>query len=245
MARNPTRSVKLASMLLAQPPPSPVVPSDRAVAEARAYASHRRGRVAFAVVDTHGRLRGHHSARRYRSASVIKAMLLVADLERLRSARLGRHEKRLLDPMIRRSSNKAAKRVYGELGRGAVLRLARRAHMRRFTLPALFEARITAADQARFFARLDRLLPKRHRAYARTLLHRIVPKQRWGIPRGVGPGWRVYFKGGWRRGLVHQVARIEREDEAVSLAILTDEDPSEDYGHETLRRIAKLLVGAQ
>jgi len=64
MARNPTRSVKLASMLVAQPPPSPVVPSDHAVAEARAYASHRRGRVAFAVVDSHSRLRGHHSSRR-------------------------------------------------------------------------------------------------------------------------------------------------------------------------------------
>jgi beta-lactamase class A len=245
MARNPTRSVKLASMLLAQPPPSPVVPSDRAVAQARAYASHRRGRVAFAVVDTHGRLRGHHSARRYRSASVIKAMLLVADLERHSGRGIGAHEKRLLGPMIRRSSNKAARRVYRELGPAPVLRLARRAHMRRFALPALFEARITAADQARFFARLDRLVPRRHRVYARALLAHIVPAQRWGIPRGVGPGWRVYFKGGWRRGLVHQVARIERADVAISLAILTDSDPSEDYGHDTLQGIARLLVGAQ
>jgi beta-lactamase class A len=242
MARNPIPFVKLASMVLAQPPPSPVVPSDRAVAVARAYARHRRGRVAFAVVDSHDRLRGLHSARRYSSASVIKAMLLVADLQRRRHAKLGRHEKRLLGPMIRRSSNKAAKRVFQGLGRGRVLRLARRAHMRRFSLPALFEARITAADQARFFARLDRLLPARHRAYALALLAGIVPSQRWGIPRGVGPGWRVYFKGGWRRGLVHQVARLEHEDEAVALAILTDEDPSEDYGRQTLRGIAKRLL---
>src|SRR4051794_30506269 len=138
MARNPTRSVKLASMLLAQPPPSPVVPSDHAVAEARAYARHRQGRVAFAVVDSHGRVRGQHSTRGYRSASVIKAMLLVADLERHRGG-ISAHEKRLLGPMIRRSSNEAARRVYRALGRGPVLKLARRAHMRRFAVPSLFE----------------------------------------------------------------------------------------------------------
>jgi beta-lactamase class A len=242
MAPNPTRSVKLASMLLAQPPPSPVVPSDRAVAVARAYARHRQGRVAFAVVDSHDRLRGLAASRRYRSASVIKAMLLVADLGLHRHAKLGRHEKRLLGPMIRRSSNEAAERVFGAVGKRRVLRLARRARMRRFSLPSLFEARITAADQARFFARLDHLLPARHRVYAFRLLAGIVPSQRWGIPLGVGPDWRVYFKGGWRHGLVHQVARLEREDESLALAILTDEDPSEDYGHQTLRGIAKRLL---
>jgi len=63
-------------VLLAHPPPLPVVPADRAVAAARAYAAHRRGRVAFAVVDSHGRMRGRNSSRTYASASVIKAMLL-------------------------------------------------------------------------------------------------------------------------------------------------------------------------
>ena len=64
-------------VLLAHPPPLPVVPADRAVTAARAYAAGRRGRVAFAVVDSHGRMRGHNSSRTYASASVIKAMLLV------------------------------------------------------------------------------------------------------------------------------------------------------------------------
>lgn len=228
--------------MLAQPPPVPVVPSDRAVAEARAYAEHRRGRVAFAVVDSHGRLRGSSSARSYPSASVIKAMLLVAVLERRGKHPLTREERADLGPMIRRSSNKAARRVYAGLGREPVLRLARRARMRHFALPALFEARITAADQARFFARLDRLVPEAHRAYARTLLAGVVAEQRWGIPTGLPPGWDVFFKGGWRRGLVHQVARIERDGVAFSLAVLTDGDPSQEYGHETLRGIAQRLL---
>src|SRR6188472_1063223 len=156
-------------VLLAHPPPLPVVPADRAVATARAYAARRRGRVSFAVVDSHSRLRGRTSERTYASASVIKAMLLVAYLERRDGKPVPRRERRVLGPMVRRSSNTAARRVYRRLGPGPLLRLARRAHMRRFAIPALFEARIDAADQARFFARLDALVPRDHRAYAREL----------------------------------------------------------------------------
>jgi beta-lactamase class A len=219
------------------------MPTDEAVAQARAWAAHRAGRVSFALVDSHGRLRGVQSSRRFHSASVIKAMLLVAELERRGERPLTHTERALLDPMIRRSSNTAARRVYRSLGPDPVLRVARRAHMRRFALPALFEARITASDQARLFARLDAYVPERHRAYARALLAGIVPEQRWGIPTAAPAGWTVYFKGGWREGLVHQVARLERADgTAFALAVLTDHDPSQDYGHATVAGIASRLL---
>jgi beta-lactamase class A len=199
--------------------------------------------VSFALVDSHGRLRGVQSDRRFRSASVIKAMLLVAELERRGDDALTHTEQRLLGPMIRRSSNTAAHRVYQSLGPERVLRLARRARMRHFALPALFEARITAADQARFFARLDAYVPERHRGYARALLAGIVPEQRWGIPTALPAGWTVYFKGGWREGLVHQVARLERADGlAFALAVLTDHDPSQEYGQATVAGIASRLL---
>src|SRR4051812_26443695 len=112
MSPNPTRSVKLGTVLLATPPPEPAVPADLAFALARSYAAHRRGRVAFAVVDSHERLRGLASSRTYASASVIKAMLLVAALERTGDDAIAHEDERLLDPMIRRSSNKAARHVY-------------------------------------------------------------------------------------------------------------------------------------
>ena len=229
-------------MLLAEPPPIPIVPSDRAVAVARAWAAHRQGRVSFAIVDSHGRARGQLSERTYAGASMVKAMLLVAYLEERGARPVSPHDRQVLDPMIRRSSNGAARRLYRHLGRGPVLRLARRAHMHRFALPALFEARITAADQAGFFARLDRLVPEPHRAFARALLGGVVRSQRWGIPRGLGLGWQVYFKGGWREGLVHQVALVEGHGVAFALAVLTDQDPSEAYGHATLQGIAHRLV---
>ncbi len=70
--------------------------------------------------------------------------------------------------------------AYGSLGLGRVAHLA---GMRDFTFRGvLFEAGVTAGDQARFSARIDRLVPRRHRAYALRLLGSIVSYQRWGVP---------------------------------------------------------------
>jgi hypothetical protein len=38
---------------------------------------------------------------------------------------------------------------------------------------------------------------------------------------------------------VHQVALVERGDRRVALAVLTDSDRTEAYGHETIRGVAR------
>src|SRR5215210_1369347 len=79
------------------------------VRAAREYLSHRGGDVSFAV-RTERRLWGHHRVRTVPSASVLKAMLMVAYLNRrdVRDRPLRRHDLRLLRPMIRRSDNTTA-----------------------------------------------------------------------------------------------------------------------------------------
>jgi beta-lactamase family protein len=183
------------------------------------------------------------------SASVLKAMLLVAYLRRdsVRHRALTAYDRSLLRPMIRRSANEPANRIVGIVGRAGVNRVARRAGMRKFVLhlPIWGHSEITARDQARFFRKIDSHLPARHRAYGMRLLATVIPSQRWGIPTVKPEGWRIYFKGGWGSGtgrVTHQVALLRKGDVRISLAVLTQFNPSQAYGERTIRGVARRLL---
>jgi len=229
------------------PTPAPVPAWTPRVAAARRYALSRAGTVAFAV-RTPARSWGFRRTRAYRSASVVKAMLMAAYLRRpdVRGRALREDERATLAPMIRWSDNAAAQRLHLLMGTAALARLAERARMARFTpAPAWGLSQITAADQTRFFLRLPELLPRRHRAYALRLLRTIVPEQRWGLARAVPRGWRAHFKGGWGSGtgaVSHQVALLRRGEERVAVAVLTAGNPSHAYAAETLRGVAARLL---
>lgn len=233
-------------------PKAPGFPWNARVRDAAAFARGRTGSVSFAVVDERGRIHGFHRGTRYSSASLVKAMLLVAYLNRggVKRRHLHASDRRLLGPMIRVSDNDAASAVYSQVGPGGLRRLARRAHMRRFIPnPVWGGCQLTARDQARFFARIDRLLPRRHRKYALGLLRRIVSSQRWGIPRGTPRGWHSHFKGGWfpdseGSWRVHQGALLRRGGRHLGIAVLTQGDPSLGYGADTIQGVtARLLRG--
>lgn len=233
--------------LAAEPPPP--YPWSKRLKSAADYARGRDGRVAFAVIDQEGRLRGVRSRDRYLSASVVKAMFMVAYLNspNVRGRALRSGDRALMHPMITRSDNDAATRTRNIVGPQAVVNVARRAGMRDFQLkPAWGGSTITAEDQATFFVRIDRLVVPRHRAYARNLLANVIPAQRWGIPPALPRGWRIFLKGGWRpiagRRLVSQVALLERGGSRIALAIMTDRDPSHGYGTETIRGVARRLL---
>ena len=216
--------------------------------EARAFAATRRGEVAIAV-RTRDRHRSSRGTVQYRSASVVKAMLLVAYLRRadVRGRDLHADERGLLGPMIRFSDNRAADAVHARVGLPALTALAQRAGMRHFLAhPVWGGSLITADDQARFFRRIDRLVPARHREYATGLLRGITAGQRWGMPEVVPEGWRIAFKGGWGRGVTrqvtHQAALLTRGRERVSVAVLTSGSPSHAYATKTLRGVFGRLL---
>jgi hypothetical protein len=226
-----------------------VIPSRAAMRDAWRFARRRGGQVSFAVVDTRGRLRGRDADRRYVSASVVKALLLAAELRRLE------RDERALDPatndlltaMIAHSDNDSADAIYTRVGDPGLLEVAKDAGMRRFGVKGHWaNAQVTAADLARFFSRLRKLLPRRHRGSALRLLAAIEREQSWGVPRAAGSGWRVHFKGGWRetgRGeLVHQAAWLHGGGRKLAIAVLSDAQPSRVYGIHTVRGIADRLL---
>jgi hypothetical protein len=222
-------------------PPPPLTTTAR-IREAERYARTRKGSIAFAAMTEHGRLLGVNRTVRYPSASVVKAMLLVAVL---RKGSPSAATRALLAPMVTASDNKAALKVYREqVGDAGLYAVARAAGMRSFFVHgALFEAQLTAEDQARLFVRIDRLVPRPRRAYARSLLGGIIAPQRWGIaPVAAHRHYRIFFKGGWREGIVHQAALLERAGQRISLAILTSGEPSMAYGEATLAGIAARVL---
>jgi beta-lactamase class A len=226
----------------------PVHPWQPDTDAADSYIAARRGVEAYAVVTKNG-FWGLHEDSRYHSASVLKAMLLVAYLDRssVRHRALTHDDRALLHPMITRSDNDAANRVIQIVGLDALRALARRAHMRHFRpeYPVWGYSIITASDQAHFFYRIDRYVTERHRDYAMHLLASITSSQRWGIWQVRPKDWDIYSKGGWGSGsglVDHQVALLRRGDERVGIAVLTRDDGSHEYGKDTLEGIFKRLL---
>jgi hypothetical protein len=225
-------------------------PSARAIAAATSYEKHRDGYTSFAVIDTDGVLHGRHAHRTFVSASVVKAMLLVAYLRELvaEHRHLGATGRSLLGSMIHVSDNEAATAVWERDGDRRLRVLARRAGMTDFSIVGDWgNAQISAADQARYFYEMRRLIPARYRNLADRLLSHIAGFESWGIPHVARPkGWAVYFKGGWRgtwRGeLVHQVARLQKPHQRLAIAVMTDGDPSMEYGIGTIQGVTALLL---
>jgi Beta-lactamase enzyme family len=222
------------------------------VRAAVAYAHSRAGGVRFAVRTEH-HLWGYKRTDGVHSASVVKALLLVAYLDdpRVRSRRLRAADHRLIDPMIQRSDNKAANKALAFVGPERVRRTARRVGMSRFVLNPIVwgGSRIDASDQTRFFLHFEAHVVPRHRATAMRLLATVIPEQRWGIGEVSHDGWRLYFKGGWGSGtglVDHQVALLTHGSDRVAVAVLTTGSPNHAYGKQTLRGVfARLLRGLE
>jgi beta-lactamase family protein len=234
--------------------PRVTYPSSRAVREAQRFAAGW-GDVSFAVIDAGGGLRGYEGDRQYSSASASKALLLAAELRKLKEdgEPLESGTKALLEPMITYSDNDAGSGVYALVGDAGMEEVAERAGMRDFEVDPGFwgGAQITAADMARFYHRLERNLVGRYRDYGMKLLAGVTSTQRWGIPAAAGGSWRVWFKGGWRPSgeegttgaVTHQAALlVHRSGQRLGLAVLSNEAPGEGAGFSAIEGITERLL---
>ena len=218
------------------------------IKKAISYAEQRAGSISFAVVGPAGRIYGYRRSAGVPSASVIKAMFMVAYLRHpsVRDRELRDSDKQLLGPMIKRSDNAAATRIADYVGPTRINRVAEVSGMRDFHYTRPWgSSTISARDQAPFFFRLERYIQRRHEDYARYLLSHVVESQRWGIGQINRPNWRFFFKGGWGSGTGytdHQVAFLERGDKRIAVAIMVMNSPSHEYGKETLRGVADRLL---
>ena len=226
-------------------------PAEGAAGKAQQIAESRSGVVSFAAIGPGGRIVGYETDRQFYSASVAKSMLLVAELRRLRreEAPLDPSTRSLLEQMITISDNDAADAIYARVGDPGLNEVAEASGMTGFAgdVGHWSNVKITAADMARFMSELDELLDLPHGDEGSKLLASVTPAQKWGIPQATPAGALVRLKGGWRPTdtgqLVHQAARVDVGNESYSIAVLTDGNPSQEYGQETIRLIAAELLG--
>jgi hypothetical protein len=151
--------------------------------------------------------------------------------------------------MITSSDNEAADTIYARVGDEGMHEVAGLVGMTGFEIAGHWgNAQVTAQDMARFFAELDDVFPRRYTPYAQTLLASVIETQSWGIPAVAGDRWAARFKGGWLpdHALVHQAAELRERDgnRELSIAILTDEQPSHGYGVATVREVAARLLSS-
>jgi hypothetical protein len=107
-------------------------------------------------------------------------------------------------------------------------------------------AQVSAADLALLFGDLDRVLVRKFREYGKGLLGSVIPSQSWGIADVVGDRWAIRFKGGWLpdHALAHQAAELRERhgSRELSIAVLTDDQPSFDYAIESVRGVGQRLL---
>jgi hypothetical protein len=247
-AQGTTEATATPARLTVHEPLPPAFPGTRAVKAALTWALARSSQVGVAVVDSHGKLWGAREHVAFQTASLAKAMLLVAYL------RSHPHADAALDAvatkMIEESDNGSAYAIQGVVGMSGLRKVATLAHMKDFrTGSAWVDSRSSAADQAQLFYRYFSYVPSSRRAFARRLLSGITSMQRWGIPAAAGPErWTPYFKGGWLgtdNHLMVQAGRLEKDGVAWAVAIMTDENPSRSYGWDTEKGFTGLLLGRQ
>jgi hypothetical protein len=220
------------------------------IGHAGEWAAGREGRVAFAIVGPDGTIHGRNEHARFQSASVVKVLILAAELQRIADSgeRLGPAAAAELERMITVSDNRAATAVFARIGPERLDAIAHRAGMRDFRSSSTWGAsEISAADLATMFADLGRAFPERYERFGLGLLGSIVAEQRWGIARvAADRGWSVRFKGGWRLDpggqIVNQAAELRRDGAERSIAVLTDRQPSMSYGVATIEGVAARLL---
>ena len=209
-------------------------PTEDAAADAPRIAESRTGTVSFAVIGPGGRTVSFEPDRPFFSASISKAMLLVAELRRLRreDAPLDAETRALLEQMITLSDNDAADAIFERVGDPGLNEVAEISGMTGFEgdVAHWSNVKVTAAGMATFMSELDELLDLPNGDAGSEMLESVTSTQRWGIPQAAPEDATVRLKGGWRPSdageLVHQAARVDIGEESYSIAVLTDGNPS-------------------
>src|ERR1700735_2645668 len=192
-----------------------------------------------------------NEGRRSHSASVVKATILAALLywrQRTHTS-LTSTEKREATLMIEYSDNDAATYLWNDVGHARLNQFVKAATMTETVLdPGGYWglSEITARDELQLMRLLtehNSVLTDSSRAYELNLMNHVVSYERWGVPAGAPSGLTVYVKNGWLNDpvlwVINSIGAIEGHGRDYKMAILTYDNPNEQYGINTVQAIAE------
>ena len=193
----------------------------------------------------------YNEGHRSHSASVVKATILAALLywrQRTHTSLTGT-EKQEATLMIEDSDNDAATYLWNDVGHARLTQFVKAASMTETELnPGGYWglSEITARDELQLIRLLtehNSVLTDSSRAYELNLMNHVVSYERWGVPAGAPSGTTVYVKNGWLNDpvlwVINSIGAVEGHGRDYKMAILTYDNPGEQYGINTVQAIAE------
>jgi Beta-lactamase enzyme family len=194
------------------------------------------------------------ASRHFDSASTVKATILAALLhKRMEEHRsLSSRERQLATEMITESDNDAASDLWDDVGRASMQHFLDLAKMTQTILgagPYWGLTQITARDETLLLGVLTTkksILSATARDYELRLMASVIPDQRWGVSAGTTAGVTVHLKNGWLPlpsggWVINSIGCFAGPDRYYSIVVLTDGNPSMDYGIATIEDVARVV----
>ena len=253
----------------ADPPTRTTAPASHAdpfAGTAASYVSQRAGTILAAVYDVKtGQAWRLGQGQPQPEASLVKLDILETLLAQ-RSFGLSTASRSLAQHMIEDSDNAAATSLWHAAGGAAGLQAYNDAaslagttpsscvRCAGFPWPGWGLTTTVPADQIILLKKLiepGTLLTRAERGYALSLLEHIAPSQRWGVSGGVPAGVTVALKNGWlplndagTDWQINSMGWISGDGRDYLMAVLTTGNPAEQYGIDTIDRLAAIIWNA-
>jgi hypothetical protein len=211
----------------------------------------REGDVAVAVFDANSGQLWSSSSEQFDTASVVKVAILDALLRSREQigTPLTTKQEGLADEMITVSDNDSATELWDEMGSTTGMQK----YLDQFSATSTTVGaadnwgltQTTASDQVelmKLIAYSNSTLDNQSRAYANELLDNVTADQRWGVSAGVAQDATVELKDGWLQRTtgwdINSVGHVTGDGRDYVIAVLTNNDPSEDYGIDTVQSVS-------
>jgi beta-lactamase class A len=214
----------------------------------------RAGHHAVTVYDNATEVSCHSDEdRHFDSASIVKAIILAALLRwhQETATPLSPAEKSEATLMITQSDNDAATDLWNEAGLTRLQRFLDAAKMGQTQLGRdgyWGLTRVTAHDEIRLLELLtspNSVLSGHSRAYQLELMSKVISGQRWGTPAGAPRTLTVHVKNGWLPEdggwIINSIGAFTGKDRSYQMAVLTDGNPTERYGIDTVEGVAEAV----